>query len=90
MHYPVFEHQDTLSIAFVVCIILYIGGKQFRCSVFTFDQYIKLTLCVIGSGELKRVNPDQPAPQEVVTMFNFQTLNFTQFIKFWKELMLKI
>ena len=22
------------------CIILYIGGKQFRCSVFTFVQYI--------------------------------------------------
>ena len=33
MHYPVFEHLDTLSIAFLVCIILYIGGKQFRCSV---------------------------------------------------------
>ena len=30
MHYPVFEHYDTLSIAFSVCIILYIGGKQFR------------------------------------------------------------
>ena len=40
MHYPVFEHYDTLSIAFLVCIILYIGGKQFRCCVFTFAQYI--------------------------------------------------
>ena len=36
MHYPVFELYDTLSIAFLVCIILYIGGKKFRCSVFTF------------------------------------------------------
>ena len=41
MHYPVFEHLDTLSIAFLVSIILYIDGKQFRCSVFTFVQYIK-------------------------------------------------
>ena len=40
IHYPVFEHQDTLSIAFLVYIILYIGGKQFRCSVYTFVQYI--------------------------------------------------
>ena len=47
MHYPVFEHLDTLSFAFLVCIILYIDGtilyidgKQFRCSILTFDQYI--------------------------------------------------
>ena len=40
MHYPVFEHLDTLSIAFFVSMILYIDGKQFRCSVFTFVQYI--------------------------------------------------
>ena len=40
MHYPVFEHYDTLSIAYLVCIILYIDGKQFRCSDFTFVQYI--------------------------------------------------
>ena len=39
MHYTVFEHLDALSIAFLVCIILYIDGKQFRCSVFTFVQY---------------------------------------------------
>ena len=39
MHYPVFEHYDTLSFAFLVCIILYIDGKQFRCGVFTFIQY---------------------------------------------------
>ena len=52
--------------------------------------YIKLTLCVIGSAELKRVNPDQPAPKGVVTMINFPTLNCTHFIKFCNELMLKI
>ena len=40
MHYPVLEHKDTLSFAFLVCIILYIDGKQFRCIVFTFVQYI--------------------------------------------------
>ena len=40
MHYPVFERLDTLSIAFLVSIILYIDGKQFRYSVFTFVQYI--------------------------------------------------
>ena len=40
MHYPVFEHYDTFSFEFLVCIILYIDGKQFRCSVFTFVQYI--------------------------------------------------
>ena len=28
MHYPVFEHLDTLSFAFLVCVILYIDGKQ--------------------------------------------------------------
>ena len=39
MHYQVFEHYDTLSFAFLVCIILYIDSKQFRCSVFTFVQY---------------------------------------------------
>ena len=39
MHYPVFDHKATLSFAFLVCIILYIEGKQFRCSVFTFVQY---------------------------------------------------
>ena len=33
MHYP-------LSFAFLVCIILYIDDKQFRCSVFTFVQYM--------------------------------------------------
>ena len=42
MHYPIFEHEDTLSIAFLVFIILYIGGKEFRCSVFTFVQYINV------------------------------------------------
>ena len=26
--------------------------------------YIKLTLCAISSGELKRVNPDKPALKE--------------------------
>ena len=40
MHYPVFEHLDTLSIAFLVRISLYIDGKQYRCNVFTFVQYI--------------------------------------------------
>ena len=40
MHYPVFEHLDTLSFAFLVCMILFIDGKQFRCSVFTFVQYM--------------------------------------------------
>ena len=39
MHNPVFEHSDTLSFALLACIILYINGKQFRCSVFTFAQY---------------------------------------------------
>ena len=39
MHYPVFGHKDTLSFAFLGCIILYIDGKQFRRSVFNFVQY---------------------------------------------------
>ena len=39
MHYTVFEHYDALLIAFLVCIILYIDGKQFRCTVVTFVQY---------------------------------------------------
>ena len=47
MHYPVFEHLDTLSIAFLVSIILYIDGKQFKCSVFTFVQYISLIQSII-------------------------------------------
>ena len=37
---PVFEHSDTPLLGLVACIILHINGKQFRCSVFTFDQYI--------------------------------------------------
>ena len=40
MHKPVFEHLVTLSFALLAFIILYINGKQFRCSVFTFVQYI--------------------------------------------------
>ena len=39
MHYTVFEQLDTFSFAFLVCKILYIDGKQFRCSVLTFVQY---------------------------------------------------
>ena len=39
MHNPVFEYPDTLSFALLACIILYINGKQFRCSVFTFVKY---------------------------------------------------
>ena len=39
----VFEHSDTLSFALRACIILHINGKQFRCSVFTFVQYITYT-----------------------------------------------
>ena len=46
MHYQIFEHKDTLSIAFLVCMILYIDGKQLRCSVFTFVQYsCKIKAC---------------------------------------------
>ena len=40
MHTAVLEHSDTLSLALLACIILYINGKQFRCSVFIFVQYI--------------------------------------------------
>ena len=40
MHYLVFEHLDTFYIACLVSIISYIDGKQFRCIVFTFVQYI--------------------------------------------------
>ena len=38
MHNLVFEHSDTLSFALLAYIILFINGKQFRCSVFTFVQ----------------------------------------------------
>ena len=40
MHNQLFEHSDTLSFALLACIILYINGKLFRCSIFTFVQYI--------------------------------------------------
>ena len=43
MHNPVFEQPDTLSFALLDCISLHINGKQFRCSVFTFVQYITYT-----------------------------------------------
>ena len=43
MHNPVFEHSDTLSFDLLDCIILHINDKQFRCSVFTFVQYITYT-----------------------------------------------
>ena len=39
MHNSVVEYSDTLSFALLACIILYINGKQFRCSVFPFVQY---------------------------------------------------
>ena len=42
---PVFEHSDTLLFA---CIILHINGKLFRCSVFTFVQYITHTAITDG------------------------------------------
>ena len=41
MHNPVFEELDALSFVLLACIILYINGKQFKCSVLTFVQYIK-------------------------------------------------
>ena len=48
MHYPVFGHKDTLSFAFLVCIILKVDGKQNRC--FTFVQYsIVFTGCFFSS-----------------------------------------
>ena len=40
MNNSVFEHSNTFSFALLACIILYINGTQFRCSVFTFVQYI--------------------------------------------------
>ena len=40
MHYPVFEHEDTHSFAFLGYIIFYIDGGQFRCRGFTFAKYI--------------------------------------------------
>ena len=43
MHNPVFEQSDSLSLALLDCIILHINGKQFKCSVFTFVQYITNT-----------------------------------------------
>ena len=43
MHNPVFEQSDILSFALLGCIILHINGKQFRCYVFTFVQYITNT-----------------------------------------------
>ena len=43
MHNPVFEQSDILSFASLDGIILHINGKQFRCSVFTFVQYITNT-----------------------------------------------
>ena len=54
MHYPVFEHLDTLPIAFLVSIILYIDGKLFRCSVFTFVQYIMNTAGDLSSIKILR------------------------------------
>ena len=50
MHNTVFEQSDTLLFAFLDCIILHVNGKQFRCSVFTFVQYITNT----GITDLKR------------------------------------
>ena len=45
MHNPSFEHFDTRSFGLPACIILYIIGKQFRCSVFTFVQYSLIISC---------------------------------------------
>ena len=43
MHNPVFEQSDILSFSLLDCIILHVNGKQFRCSVITFVQYITNT-----------------------------------------------
>ena len=53
MHYPAFEHSDTLTFALLDCVILHINGKQFRCSVFTFVQYITY----MAITDLKRHRP---------------------------------
>ena len=37
------RQSDRLSFALLDCIILHINDKQFRCSVFTFVQYITYT-----------------------------------------------
>ena len=52
MHNPVFALSDTLSFALLDCIILHINGKHFRCSIFTFVQYITYT----GITDLKDMN----------------------------------
>ena len=64
MHSPVFKHSDALSFALQACTILYINGKQFRCSagVFTFVQYIGYNMRflqkvpLLGSDFFNRVN----------------------------------
>ena len=48
MHNPVFEHLDTLPFAVLACIVLYLNATQFRCSVFTFVQFILRVLDVRG------------------------------------------
>ena len=53
LHYPIFEHQDTLSFAFLVCIILYIDGKQL--ALFTFVQYIKGSQVIISNLHLEAI-----------------------------------
>ena len=43
IHNAALKNSDTLSFALLACVILHINGKQFRCSVFTFVQYITYT-----------------------------------------------
>ena len=47
MHNPVLEHSATLSFALVACTILYINGKQFRCSVSTVVQYYRVKFWIL-------------------------------------------
>ena len=51
MHNPVFEHSDTLSFALLASVTLYLSGKQFRCGVFTFVQYIFNYLLLINNSQ---------------------------------------
>ena len=61
MHYPVFEYLDKLSFAFLVCIILYIDGKQCMCSIFIFVLYI-----LVGLQYERPWLKGQPSPLELI------------------------
>ena len=81
MHNLVFEKSGILLFASLDCIILHINGKQFRCSVFTFVQYITNT----GITDLNDIELFSQPLHIIEKLGQFMSILSTVILPRWKE-----